>query len=223
VSDATAAAVELRAARAVTAAEAVARDGWLLRATPGSARKRSNSALPLHVAPADAADADALAAIEAFYRARELSPLVQVAPLEAHGALDAALAARGWQAVSPTDVLVADAAAVAAAAAPAPAPGVALAIDDAGQATATLDGRAVGAGRAVLDAGWSGLFAIETVPEARRRGVARTLVGALAGWSAARGCDRLYLQVTVANEPAQALYRALGFTRSHGYHYRVAP
>ncbi len=147
--------------------------------------------------------------------------MVQVSPLEAHGALDAALVARGWQAIRPTDVLVADAAAVAAAAGGAP--GIAVTVDDAGQAIATLDGRPAGAGSAALDAGWSGLFAIATEPEARRRGVARTLVGALASWSAANGCDRLYLQVTADNGPAQALYQALGFTRSHGYHYRVAP
>ncbi len=210
-----AAAIELRAARAVPAAEVVERDGWFLRATPGSPRKRSNSALPL------AGTAHGADAVERFYRERGLTPTVQVAPLESHAALDDALAARGWRAHAPTDVLVAAAAAVAAAAVPAP--GVAVALDAAGRAAATLDGRPAGAGAAVLDDGWSGLFAIATEPEARRRGVARTLVGALAGWSAAHGCGRLYLQVTVDNGPAQALYQALGFTRSHGYHYRVAP
>lgn len=209
-----AAAVEVRAARAVPAAEVVELDGWMLRATPGSARKRSNSALPLSGAAHD------VGVVEDFYRERGAAAIVQVSPLEAHPALDAALAARGWQAVSPTDVLVADAAAVAAAAGAAP--GIAVTVDDAGRAGATLDGRPAGAGAAALDGGWSGLFAIETAPEARRRGVARTLVGALASWSAARGCDRLYLQVTIDNAPAQALYRALGFTRSHGYHYRIA-
>lgn len=234
---AAAAAIEARAARAVPAAEAVEQNGWLLRATPGSSRKRASSALPL---PGAAHELDAVAA---FYRARGLRPIVQLAPLEALGALDAALAARGWQAVSPTDVLVADAAAVAVAVRPAagvavaldaapaasPAPGAAVALDGAptgagvrARAAATLDGLPAGGGVAVADAGWSGLFAIETAPEARRRGVARTLVAALARWSAANGCDRLYLQVEADNAPAQALYRALGFTRSHGYHYRVA-
>ncbi|MDR9370792.1 hypothetical protein Q5424_16975, partial [Conexibacter sp. JD483] len=109
-----AAAIERLAARAVPSAEAVVRDGWLLRATPGVARRRSNSALPL---PAAAHDAGVVAA---FYRERGLVPIVQVSPLELHGPLDAALAAAGWRAHAPTDVLVADAAAVAAAATAAP-------------------------------------------------------------------------------------------------------
>jgi ribosomal protein S18 acetylase RimI-like enzyme len=212
---AVAAAIEARAARAVAATEVVEPGGWLLRATPGSSRKRSNSALPLIGA---AHDVDVVAA---FYSVRGLRPIVQVSPLELHADLDAALAARRWEVVSPTDVLVADTAAVAAAALPAP--GVTVAFDGERRraiATATLAGLPAGAGAVVADDGWAGLFALETVPAARRRGVARTLVGALARWSAANGCGRLYLQVESDNAPAQALYRALGFARSHGYHYR---
>ena len=71
--------------------------------------------------------------------------------------------------------------------------------------------------------GWAGLTAIEVDPAHRRRGLARTLTGALAAQAAARGADHLYLQVEDGNAAARALYHRLGFTDHHGYHYRVAP
>jgi GNAT superfamily N-acetyltransferase len=49
------------------------------------------------------------------------------------------------------------------------------------------------------------------------------VVHALARWAAKRGAERIYLQVERANAPAHALYGRVGFTRSHGYHYRAAP
>jgi GNAT superfamily N-acetyltransferase len=45
---------------------------------------------------------------------------------------------------------------------------------------------------------------------------------ALAARAAARGATGLYLQVTDDNHGARALYRRLGFTDHHGYHYRIA-
>ena len=98
------------AARAWPAAESLERDGWLLRHTPHVGRRRSNSALPL--AGARTGD-EAIAAVEAHYRERGSRPLVQVAPLEEHRALDAELAERGWTAGGATDVLVAPVGAVA--------------------------------------------------------------------------------------------------------------
>jgi ribosomal protein S18 acetylase RimI-like enzyme len=43
-----------------------------------------------------------------------------------------------------------------------------------------------------------------------------------AGWAAARGVGRLYLQVEEDNLPALRLYERLGFRTSHHYHYRVS-
>lgn len=80
----------------------------------------------------------------------------------------------------------------------------------------------IGAGVAVLERGWAGVFGMATVVSWRRRGVGGALLGALARAVHERGAGHLYLQVETDNAGAQALYRGLGFTRSHGYHYRVS-
>jgi RimJ/RimL family protein N-acetyltransferase len=86
-----------------------------------------------------------------------------------------------------------------------------------------LAGEDLGVGLAVCERGWAGLFGVATAASARRRGIARGVVHALARWSAEHGAQRIYLQVETGNEPAHALYASAGFRRSHGYHYRSAP
>jgi ribosomal protein S18 acetylase RimI-like enzyme len=49
------------------------------------------------------------------------------------------------------------------------------------------------------------------VPEARRRGVARALLGRLVSEAAASGVRAIELEVDEGHEPARALYRSLGF------------
>jgi ribosomal protein S18 acetylase RimI-like enzyme len=85
------------------------------------------------------------------------------------------------------------------------------------------DGLTLAIGRVAVSRGWAGLTAIEVDPAHRRRGLARTLTGALAAQAAARGAAHLYLQVEDGNAAARALYHRLGFTDHHGYHYRIAP
>jgi ribosomal protein S18 acetylase RimI-like enzyme len=51
-------------------------------------------------------------------------------------------------------------------------------------------------------------------PQARRRGVARALVRCIEYEAAAAGAPELFLMTAVTNEPAQALYAALGY---HGW------
>jgi ribosomal protein S18 acetylase RimI-like enzyme len=48
-------------------------------------------------------------------------------------------------------------------------------------------------------------------PEHRRRGVASALIATAESEARARGCDRLRIAVGVNNEPAQTLYRRLGY------------
>jgi N-acetylglutamate synthase len=85
---------------------------------------------------------------------------------------------------------------------------------------ARLGDAAAGAALAVTGRGWVGLTAVHTLPEQRRRGVAQSLLRALAGWAAGQGVERLYLQVEADNAAAHKLYSGLGFTEAYRYHYR---
>lgn len=51
--------------------------------------------------------------------------------------------------------------------------------------------------------------------EARRRGVGKALMGAVAKDARAKGCETWALNVKVENEPAITLYRSLGFTTEY--------
>ena len=78
--------------------------GWLLRAA-GGFTGRANSVLP--VGDPGVAVEEALVHVSAWYGERALRARFQV-PLPARAQLDDVLAARGWTAYNPTDVLVAD-------------------------------------------------------------------------------------------------------------------
>ncbi|WP_421119510.1 GNAT family N-acetyltransferase [Aquihabitans daechungensis] len=87
-------------------------------------------------------------------------------------------------------------------------------------AACRIDGRTVGVGFGVLEAGWMGVFGMVTAPEHRRRGVAHDVLIALQWAAHERGVDRAYLQVEPDNAAAIALYDEREFVISHGYHYR---
>ncbi|HVC68746.1 MAG TPA: GNAT family N-acetyltransferase [Acidimicrobiales bacterium] len=80
----------------------------------------------------------------------------------------------------------------------------------------------VSVGRAVADTGWVGVFGMATLPQARGKGAARTVLGALADWAGLRHADRMYLQVERADIPAFRLYEQTGFREICAYHYRTA-
>jgi N-acetylglutamate synthase len=84
-------------------------------------------------------------------------------------------------------------------------------------------GTTVAIGRGVVLDGWLGMAAVEVLPAYRRRGFARRVMAALAGWGAGHGAGRCYVQVDAANAPALALYAGLGFTRHHRYRVRKLP
>jgi GNAT superfamily N-acetyltransferase len=238
--------LEALAARAWPAGEEQLVDGWVLRRTPSVRRRRSNSALPLGTGGA------ALESVERFYRDRGAAPVVQVAPAEELRALDAELQDRGWRRAAATDILVASANDVPAPARTEASVSIRPAVDlewldawiaaegrpdaretyvhvlqripaTAGFAVAYIDGHAARVGLAVCERGWSGVFCMATDPAARRRGVARALLRSLAQWSHDGGARDLYLQVECDNGPAETLYASMGFSRSHGYHFRIAP
>lgn len=89
-------------------------------------------------------------------------------------------------------------------------------------AAALLGSDVVAVGRGVADTGWVGVFGMATLPEARGKGAARSVLGALADWAGAQHADRMYLQVERDNVPALRLYEQAGFSEVSGYHYRAA-
>jgi len=170
---------------------------------------------------------------------------VQVAPADAYAALDAELEARGWERRIDVDVLVADTAQVAAAAEArdvdvrerpdaewlaswAAAEGRDDVADHVAQVfphftdrTGFAIVRGGGAvGLCVAGDGWGAIFSMATRPELRGSGIGPRVLAALAAWAPA---ERLFLQVDPANAAAQRLHARAGFTRSHGYHFRLAP
>lgn len=76
-------------------------------------------------------------------------------------------------------------------------------------------------GRGVVDEGWLGVTAVTVAESERRRGLGSHVMRGLAEWAAERRGTRVYLQVSADNAPAVALYRGMGFTPHHDYHYRV--
>jgi aminoglycoside 6'-N-acetyltransferase I len=62
-------------------------------------------------------------------------------------------------------------------------------------------------------------------PPARRTGVARALVEAVVAWASAQGCRELASDSPIANIPAHAVHRALGFAETERvvYFLRTLP
>ncbi|GLY52506.1 N-acetyltransferase [Lentzea sp. NBRC 102530] len=58
-------------------------------------------------------------------------------------------------------------------------------------------------------------------PSHRRQGLARGLMGELAGWGLEQGATTCVLQVAEHNEPAIRLYEDLGCTEHHRYRYWI--
>lgn len=218
--------------------------GWTLRAAEG-VTNRANSVL----AGAEVSDLqDAILQAEAWYAARGLPAVFQVSPASPPE-LAEALDQRGYRTHSQTDILLADRRTVESATgvasgieiADAPSPGwldtwwavdgrggdhereVVARILAGGPALYAWSGDAAApdaVARLALAGEWGGLYAVATLPHARRRGLARALAGALAVAAADRGVERLWLQVLADNTGAQALYAELGFVRASGYSYR---
>ncbi|GAA2305529.1 GNAT family N-acetyltransferase [Nonomuraea roseoviolacea subsp. roseoviolacea] len=213
-------------------------DGWILRYA-GGVTKRANSVLPLDT-PADL-DA-AIAAAEAFYAERGARTAFSLGPGAAPG-LDAELERRGYELVDPTLIMSWSGETrepehpVRIEESPWPAWGDAWwAVDGrhadgrraveriltgapAWYAAVEEDGVPLAVGRAVPQGNTLGVYCMATLPGARRRGLARSVLRALLRRG---GLPSAYLVVTRANAAAQALYRSEGFEPLPvGYHYRV--
>ncbi len=79
----------------------------------------------------------------------------------------------------------------------------------------------IGAGMAVADGDYVGLFDIISSPQARGRGIGRAIVLYLLAWGRSQGATKSYLQVVANNEPALRLYSKFGFEEAYQYWYRV--
>lgn len=75
----------------------------------------------------------------------------------------------------------------------------------------------------VHDGDLAGLFEIATHQAVRNQGHGRQLLLSALKWARLRGAREAWLQVEADNQPALALYRALGFTEVYRYHYRRPP
>ena len=81
-------------------------------------------------------------------------------------------------------------------------------------------GEVVACGLVKLEGAYAGLFAVNTAPAHRQRGLGRAVVVALLEEARRRGSRAAYLQVTADNEAALALYRPFGFAVVYDYWYR---
>lgn len=223
-------------------------DGWLLRLSPGSAKRARSvnahfgSTLPLE---------RKIAYCERVYAARELPMLFRITPFQRPRELESALAAHGYVAFDTTLVQVVpldrppqlDAGDVELSS-----PRLAEFVESVGtlrgasraQRDAHLErllhtpltthavlarvaGEAVAAGQVALDDGLAGIYDVVTAPHARGNGVATRVVARLLAWAWEHGAGRAYLQVNADNAPALAVYRKFGFDTAYVYHYRGRP
>jgi ribosomal protein S18 acetylase RimI-like enzyme len=92
-----------------------------------------------------------------------------------------------------------------------------------GFALGILNGQIAGVGLGVLQGEWLALFAIRTIDDYLRKGVATAVNRALAKWAQEQGAKNVYLQVEASNAPALSLYSSLRFKTYYKYWYRILP
>ncbi|HET6949688.1 MAG TPA: GNAT family N-acetyltransferase [Acidimicrobiales bacterium] len=239
-----------RAARALPAEHVEDLDGWWLRRAPGCAWW-VGTVLP-HGAARPHELVSRVVRAEAFHAGSDAAVRFQISPGACPDGLDAVLAQRGYRRESPMSLQVASTARVLERAPagssrvrlddrpgrawfetwhavhghggdPRPERDLLARVQrPSAYACAMAGGDVVAVGRAVADTGWAGLFGMATLPRARGRGAARSVLAALARWAAAHDADRMYLQVERGNAPALRLYEQAGFSELCDYHYRTA-
>jgi ribosomal protein S18 acetylase RimI-like enzyme len=238
------AALEVRAARSWRGLEEQPFGDWLLRAG-GGFTGRANSVLVAGRAPVPLPEA--VSAVARWYTDRGLRPRAQV-PLPGAEEADEAFAAAGWH--RDEDVLVLTAP-LAGWPPPSVRVDLAGTPDDAWLAGYRYRGAPLPAvaGQVLLGADRPVFASVRLAPEpaplaavargavvenllvvtavtvdqpARRRGLATSVMSALAAWGRPLGASACVLQVVASNAPALALYERLGFTEHHRYHYRLA-
>ncbi len=202
---------------------------WLLRtggtAVDGRPARRGNSVLavnPIGTPVDDAVVARTAAEVREHYVALGLPPLAQVV---AGSPEEAALLDLGWtEAGGWAEAQVAPLARVQRYL---PSPPAEAEVDESGPVVMARIGVArigtVARARIVVDDSptdpWACLGDLWVAPAQRRTGLARAVLAEAVDWAAAAGTTTLHLQVGLENEAALALYRQIGFTAHHRYHY----
>ena len=225
-------------------------DGWLLRLSPGVAKRGRSvnphfgSSLPLE---------DKIAYCENVYAQHALPTLFRITPWSQPSDLEAALAARGYEAFGETlvqavkldrppelpdcadDVVI-------------EAPDTLAFVDAVGDlrgstplqrdahrerlvnsplgkrhAVVRAAGRVVCTAQVAVEGHLAGIFDVVTAEDARRRGYATLACASLLSWAWQHGAQAAYLQVSADNAPAIASYRRFGFATVYTYHYRGRP
>jgi GNAT superfamily N-acetyltransferase len=227
-------------------------DGWLVRLSPGKA-KRARCIQP--VAPGRLGIDAKLAICLPLYAAAGLRPYVRITPFAHPVGLDSRLAELGMAAIDDTRVMTIASLAAFAAADDAP-PDAAIERPDPrsfaewiggargsspGERSAHADrlqhapvphhavlvrdasGVAIAGGQVVIEGAVAGLYDIITIEGARGCGHGERICRHLLGVAARRGATVGYLQVDAANDVARRLYRRLGFADAYSYHYRTPP
>lgn len=222
-------------------------DGWLVRFSPGKAKRaRCVNAVAAGRLPL----ADRLDACARVFADAELPLIVRITPFTQPTQLDTLLERQGLQRFDDTRVMVL---ATLPDAAPPLAPNVtvrALSLEAFAQRVGSLrgsplaqrqahaqrltsspvpffacelhaDGEPVACGQFALEGDLVGLYDVYTARAARGRGHASTLCRQLLAHARLRGARHAYLQVEACNQAARAVYHRLGFADGYAYHYRT--
>jgi GNAT superfamily N-acetyltransferase len=225
-------------------------DGWLLRVSPGKAKRARSvnahfgSTLPV---------AGKIAWCEKVYARNGLPALFRMTPFSRPADLEAALTARGYVAFEPTLVQVSPLdrppeMPVAGDDVTLAAPDVDSFVEAAGDlrgsterqrdahrerlvnspldtrfAVVRFGGRVACIAQAALDGEFAGIFDVMTDEDARDRGFATLACASLLTWAWTYGARTAHLQGGAGNVPAIAVYRKFGFATAYTYHYRGRP
>ena len=223
-------------------------DGWLLRFSPGKARRaRCVNA----VAPGRLPVADKLALCESMYAEAGLPLIVRVTPFSEPARLDQALADAKMRSISDTRVMVlADLARIEAPALPRDAALQRLGHEAFAHAVGQLRGSSLAQRQAhaqrllhapvpfsgyalrcegavavcaqmAIEGDLVGLYDVYAAPAHRDRGLARALCQYMLIQARGQRARMAYLQVDCDNAAARSLYCRLGFTDGYSYHYRT--
>lgn len=225
-------------------------DGWLLRLSPGTAKRARSvnphfgSSLPL---------AGKIGYCEEVYAQHGLPTLFRMTPMSHPADLDRVLHAHGYQSFSETFVQTLaldrppemphaeDDVAV-------EAPDTNAFVDAVDSlrnstpqqreahrerlinsplgkryATIRVAGRVVCTAQVAVEGPLVGIFDVVTAPDARGKGYATLACASLLSWAWEHGANFAYLQVSADNAPAIAAYRKFGFATAYRYHYRGRP